>query len=140
TWDTHKDNESGLKDRLVPPADLAYATLIEDLEQRGLLESTLVIWLGDFGRSPKINADGGRDHWSYCYTAVLAGGGVRGGQYIGESDRTGAYPKTLPVTPADLHASVFTSLGYDPHAITFNSSDGRPIPLSEGRAIPSLFG
>lgn len=138
-WDTHKDNFNGLKDRLVPPMEIAYSALLDDLEERGLLDSTLVIWMGDFGRTPKINADAGRDHWPQCYTMVLAGGGIRGGQVFGESDREGAYPVSQPVSPADVHATVFAALGYDPHAVTYPSLDGRPIPLSEGEPIRELL-
>jgi hypothetical protein len=135
TWDTHMNNFSRLHDQLVPPMERAFSALLEDLEDRGLLESTLVVWIGDFGRTPIINADAGRDHWPQCYTMVLAGGGVRGGQYVGESDRIGAAPHAFPVTPADIHATVFHLLGYDPHGITYRSSDGRPFPLSEGTVI-----
>jgi uncharacterized protein (DUF1501 family) len=117
----------------------AYAALLDDLSERGLLDSTLVIWMGDFGRTPVINKDAGRDHWPQCYSVVLAGGGIRGGQVIGESDKTGAYPRVRPVTPADIHATVFESLGYDSHAITFQTADGRPMPLSEGHAIKELL-
>jgi hypothetical protein len=139
TWDTHKDNFNQMKKRLVPPMERAYAALLEDLSERGLLDSTLVVWMGDFGRTPLINKDAGRDHWPYCYSMVLAGGGIRGGQVIGESDGTGSYPKSFPVTPADIHATVFTALGYDPHAITYQSAEGRPFPLSEGQPIRGLL-
>jgi uncharacterized protein (DUF1501 family) len=139
-WDTHKDNFNGHKNRLVPPMETAYSALLEDLSERGLLDETLVIWMGDFGRTPKINSDAGRDHWPQCYSMVLAGGGIRGGQVIGESDATAAFPNSRPVTPADIHATVYRALGYDPHATTYPSLDGRPIPLSEGEAITELFG
>jgi hypothetical protein len=138
-WDTHKDNFSRLKDRLVPPMEQAFAALLDDLADRGLLESTLVVWLGDFGRTPLINKDAGRDHWPPCYAAVLAGGGIRGGQVVGQSDRLGAHPKEQPVTPADLHATVFSALGYDPHAITYLSPEGRPFPLSDGQPLRALL-
>jgi hypothetical protein len=138
-WDTHKDNFSSLKRRLVPPMELAYGALLDDLEQRGLLDSTLVVWMGDFGRTPLINKDAGRDHWPWCYTMVLAGGGIRGGQYIGESDSTGSYPKNRPIAPADIHATIFTALAYDPHAITFQSAEGRPLALSDGEPIMELL-
>ena len=138
-WDTHKDNFNGLKNRLVPRMEQAFSALLEDLSQRGLLESTLVVWMGDFGRTPKINADAGRDHWPPCYSVVLAGGGVRGGQVIGQSDAIGAYPVARPVSPADIHASVFAALGYDPHATTYMSPESRPLPLSEGQPIQELF-
>jgi hypothetical protein len=139
TWDTHKDNFNGLKNRLVPPMEQAYAALLDDLEERGLLEITLVVWMGEFGRTPKINNDAGRDHWPGCYSVLLAGGGVRGGQVIGSSDATGAYPKERPVSPADIHASIYSALGYDYREIAYRSSDGRPIPLTDGSVISELF-
>jgi Protein of unknown function (DUF1501) len=138
-WDTHQDNFNRLKNRLVPPMEQAFTALLDDLEGRGLLDETLVVWMGDFGRTPIINAQVGRDHWPRCYSMVLAGGGIRGGQVYGESDRTGSAPKSFPVTPADIHATVFTALGYDPHAITYVSPEGRPFPLSEGQAIRQLL-
>jgi hypothetical protein len=138
-WDTHKDNFNRLKTKLVPPMEQAFSALLDDLAERGLLDSTLVVWMGDFGRTPQINKDAGRDHWPHCYSMILAGGGIRGGQLVGESDRTGAYPKDRPVTPADVHATVFTALGYDPHAITYESPEGRPFPLSEGEPIRGLL-
>lgn len=138
-WDTHKDNFNQMEKRLVPPMETAFSALLDDLHDCGLLESTLVIWLGDFGRTPTINKDAGRDHWPQCYSAILAGGGIRGGQVIGSSDAIGAYPKDTPVTPADLHATVFTALGYDPQAITYTSPEGRPFPLSEGNPIRQLL-
>lgn len=138
-WDTHANNFDRLKNSLVPPMQMAYAALLEDLSERGLLDSTLVVWMGDFGRTPIINKDAGRDHWPQCYSVVLAGGGIRGGQVIGSSDATGAYPDSQPVTPADLHATMLTALGYDPHGIKYMSSDGRPMPLSEGEVIRGLL-
>ncbi len=139
TWDTHKDNFNSMKTRLVPPMEQAYAALLDDLEERGLLDETLVIWMGDFGRTPKINTDAGRDHWPSCYSVVLAGGGIRGGQVIGSSDKIGAHPETRPVSPADIHATVYRALGYDSQSITFQSHDGRPIPLCEGESISELL-
>ncbi|WP_294223761.1 DUF1501 domain-containing protein [Prosthecobacter sp.] len=139
TWDTHKDNFNGLKNKLVPPMEQAYAALLDDLEERGLLESTLVVWMGEFGRTPKINNDAGRDHWPGCYSVLLAGGGVRGGQVIGSSDATGAYPKDRPISPSDIHASIYAALGYDYREIEYRSADGRPVPLTDGVMIPELF-
>jgi hypothetical protein len=138
-WDTHQDNFRRMESRLVPPMEQAFAALLTDLEDRGLLDTTLVVWLGDFGRTPVINKEAGRDHWPQCYSAVLAGGGVGGGQVVGASDSIGAYPKDRPVTPADLHATIFTALGYDPHAITYPSADGRPFPLTDGTPIRELL-
>jgi hypothetical protein len=140
TWDTHEDNFNRLKNRLVPPMEMAYAALLDDLAERGLLETTLVIWMGDFGRTPIINKNAGRDHWPQCYTVVLAGGGIRGGQVVGASDKTGAYPTDRPVTPADIHATVFKALGYDSRRITYYPVDGRPTPVSEGEPIGELLG
>jgi uncharacterized protein (DUF1501 family) len=97
------------------------------------------VWMGDFGRTPTINNQVGRDHWPHCYSTVLAGGGIRGGQVIGESDATGSYPRSQPVSPADIHATVFTALGYDPHSITYLSPEGRPFPLSDGEVIRQLL-
>ena len=139
TWDTHKDNFNKLKDKLVPPMEQAYAALLDDLEERGLLDTTLVLWMGEFGRSPKINVDTGRDHWPACYSVVMAGGGIRGGQVIGASDSIGAYPKERPTTPADIHATVYAALGYDPKSISFQASDGRPMALTEGTPMSELF-
>ena len=138
-WDTHKDNDKRLRDVLVPPMEQAYAALIDDLDERGLLDSTLVVWMGEFGRTPKINADAGRDHWPGCYSVVLAGGGIRGGQVVGASDSIGAYPIDRAVSPADIHATVFAALGYDCRSITYQQVDGRPIPLTEGTPIAELF-
>jgi hypothetical protein len=136
-WDDHKNVFIGHKKRLTP-FDLAFSALIEDLEARGLLDSTLVISLGEFGRTPKINKDAGRDHWPDCYCAVLAGGGVQGGRYYGASDKMGAYPATDPVGPADLAATLFWRFGLDP-ATEIVDGTGRPYKLAEGRPVPGLF-
>jgi hypothetical protein len=138
-WDTHKDNFPTLRDRLVPPMEQAFSALLDDLAERGLLDQTLVLWMGDFGRTPIINKDGGRDHWPQCYSAVLAGGGIRGGQVVGSSDAMGAHPDSRPVTPADVHATVFAALGYDPRGITYLSSDRRPMALTDGDPIRELL-
>jgi hypothetical protein len=138
-WDTHQDNFQRMKTKLVPPMEMAFSALLDDLHERGLLDTTLVVWIGDFGRTPAINTTAGRDHWPHCYSVVLAGGGIRGGRVVGESDKIGAYPKDRPITPADVHATVFTALGYDPHAITYTSPEGRPLPLSEGTPISELL-
>lgn len=139
TWDTHADNFNALKNRLVPPMEQAYAALLDDLAERGLLDSTLVVWMGDFGRTPIINGNAGRDHWPQCYSMVLSGGGIRGGQVVGESDNTASAPRSRPVTPADVHATMFKALGYDAHAEAYRTADGRPTPLSEGQVIGELL-
>lgn len=138
-WDTHSDNFNQLKNKLLPPFDQAYAALLDDLAQRGLLEETLVVCLGEFGRTPKINKAAGRDHWAACNTVVLAGGGVRGGQVYGSSDRQAAYPATLPVTPQDLAATIYETLGVDPRT-ELRDPLGRPVPLCTGGSLTSLFG
>lgn len=139
TWDTHKDNFGRLEKNLVPPMELAFTALLDDLADRGLLDSTLVLWMGDFGRTPMINKESGRDHWPQCYSVVVAGGGLRTGQVIGESDSIGGTPRLRPITPADIHATVFTALGYDPSGTVYHTTDGRPTPLSEGQPIAELL-
>jgi uncharacterized protein (DUF1501 family) len=138
-WDTHKENFEKLPKRLVPPMQQAFVALLDDLTERNMLDSTMVVWMGDFGRTPLINKDAGRDHWPNCYSVVMAGGGIRGGQLVGESDKIGGYPISRPITPADIHATVFKALGYDPHAITYYTADGRPTLLSEGMAISEIL-
>lgn len=113
-WDTHKDNFRLHKDYLLPPADQAFAALIEDLDRRGLLDTILVVAVGEFGRTPRINQGAGRDHWPDCYTALLAGGPVKGGYIHEAGDRLGSYPDADPVTPADLAATIFTLFGSPP--------------------------
>ena len=139
SWDTHGNNFNLLKDSLLPPADLGLAALIEDLAQRGLLDSTLVVALGEFGRTPRVNANAGRDHWPFCYHALLAGGGARGGFVYGASDALGAYPTSDPVTPADIAATIFWRFGLDP-AQEIQDRTGRPYRLADGQPIHQLFG
>lgn len=136
-WDTHADNFTRHKDHLLPQADQAFAALIEDLDQRGLLDTTLVVAMGEFGRTPRINKDAGRDHWPDCYTALLAGGPIKGGYLHGASDKIGAYPAKDPVTPADLAATIFSLFGVDPRTL-IHDSGGRPYPIALGRPIEGL--
>lgn len=110
-WDNHYRNFEMLAERQCWPFDQACAALLDDLKERGLLESTLVVAMGEFGRTPKINPSAGRDHWQSCYTALLGGGGIRGGQVIGASDDRGEYPASRPVTPADFCATMLESVG-----------------------------
>jgi hypothetical protein len=137
-WDTHADNFRKLKNDLLPHFDLGFSALLEDLHERGLLEETLVLCLGEFGRTPRINSQAGRDHWAACNTVVLAGGGVRGGQVHGASDRLGAYPATNPVSPEDLAATIYHALGIDPRT-TLWDPEHRPITLSQGVPLEGLF-
>jgi hypothetical protein len=138
-WDTHGNNFRSLKDTLLPPTDRGVSALLSDLDARGLLEQTLVVWLGDMGRTPKINKDAGRDHWSFCYSVVLAGGGVRGGQVYGASDRTAAYPSTNPVSPAEIAATIYHCLGIDPRT-RVTDQEGRPLVLSAADPIRAVLG
>jgi hypothetical protein len=137
-WDAHFKVASQHKNYLLPQADQALSALLEDLDARGLLDSTLVVAMGEFGRTPRINHEGGRDHWPDCYTVLLAGGGVRGGAVYGSSDRIGAYPATDPVTPGDLAATIFWRFGLDP-AIEIYDPMGRPHRLATGEPIRKLF-
>lgn len=137
-WDSHERLFPRHK-VLLPPADQALAALVEDLDQRGLLDSTLVVALGEFGRTPKINGSGGRDHWPDCYSVFLAGGGVRGGTVYGSSDETGAYPATDPVRSGDLAATLFWRFGLDP-ATELRDSTDRPFRLADGEPVRKLFG
>jgi hypothetical protein len=133
-WDTHQKNAQRLKNNLMPPMDLAYSALLEDLESRGLLEETLVVWMGEFGRSPKINGGGGRDHWGRVFSVALAGGGVRGGQVIGSSDKIGGLPREGRVQPQDLTATIFHCLGYEAHT-EMRDTLGRPLVISRGEVV-----
>lgn len=136
-WDSHQTIFPRHR-QLIPPADQGVSALIEDLEQRGMLDSTLVVQTGEFGRTPRINTSAGRDHWPDCYTVALAGGGVNGGAVYGASDKAGAYPDRDPVSPADLAATILWRFGIDP-AREFHDATGRPWRLSEGRPLDSLF-
>ena len=145
TWDTHSANFKSLKQRLLPPFDQGVAALLDDLDARGLLDETLVVVTGEFGRTPRIgsstgnnNTRDGRDHWAAVFSAVFAGGGVRGGQTIGQSDKMGAYPASRPYTPADLAATIYRALGVDP-ATELRDRLNRPIRLCTGEEIAPLF-
>lgn len=136
-WDSHV-NIFARHRELLEPFDQGFSALIEDLDQRGLLETTLVVCMGEFGRTPRVNANGGRDHWPDCYSVVMAGGGVASGSTFGESDRYGAYPIADAVTPADLAATILWRFGVDwRHEI--HDRQGRPFPLAEGSPIKRLF-
>jgi hypothetical protein len=137
-WDSHENNFGRLKNDLLPPADQAFSALVEDLADRGLLESTLVVGLAEFGRTPRINGSGGRDHWPDCYSVVLAGGGVRGGRVYGASDRLGAYPAADGVRPGDLAATLLWRFGVDPET-EMRDLTGRPYHLAGGEPIRGLF-
>ena len=137
-WDSHVNESHRLRNVLCPQFDRTYSALLEDLEDRGLLEETLVVCMSEFGRTPKINAQGGRGHWGYVYSTTLAGGGVRGGQVIGESDAEGGQPLQGRVEPQDLTATIFDALGYHPETI-IHDSFGRPLPISRGKVVDRVF-
>jgi hypothetical protein len=137
-WDAHFQCFDQHRTHLLPLADQALSALIEDLDARGLLDSTLVIALGEFGRTPRINKEGGRDHWPDCYSIVLAGGGVRGGTVHGASDKLGAYPAKDRVTPADLAATIYWRFGIDPRTEVQDATN-RPFPLALGEPIRQVF-
>jgi uncharacterized protein (DUF1501 family) len=136
-WDTHSGNFKALEQELLPMLDQGLSALLGDLRERGLLEQTLVVCLGEFGRTPKINANAGRDHWGPCSAALLAGGGIRGGQVIGASDRLAAHPVTRPIDPVDIHATMYHCLGLDPHTMIRDPLD-RPWAISTGEVIAEL--
>jgi hypothetical protein len=142
-WDTHDNAFPKLKSRLLPPLDQAVAALLDDLEATGLIDDTLVMMLGEFGRTPKVSrmakaATVGRDHWAPCFFGLFAGAGVRGGQVIGKSDKIGAYPITTPYSPNDIGATVYHLLGIDP-ASEVRDRFGRPVRLNQGQVIQALF-
>jgi hypothetical protein len=138
SWDSHVHSDD-VKNHLLPTFDQGCAALIADLEQRGLLEETLVVAIGEMGRTPKANARWGRNHWSTLFPALLAGGGVQGGTTYGKSDSIGAHPHEHPVTPEDLAATIYWSLGIDPD-LMLPDVLGRPIPINQGgRAVKALF-
>lgn len=138
TWDNHSKIFTTLKDRLLPPVDQGMSALLDDLEASGRIDDTLVILIGEFGRTPKINANAGRDHWGYCFSGLFAGAGVRGGQVIGKSDELGGYPLTNAYTPEDLGATVFSALGID-HESTIYDRFGRPAQLNHGTPMQALY-
>ena len=134
-WDTHSQNFNRLKNTMLPIFDRSASALLEDLQQRGQLDETLVVMMGDFGRTPKINKNSGRDHYPFSFSVVLAGGGIRGGQVYGSSDSIGAFPHSLPASPGDLHATIFSALGIDPREQLYDSLK-RPHQICNGRPLP----
>jgi hypothetical protein len=139
-WDTHRNHFPLLKDDLLPRADRALAALLEDLDDRGLLGTTLVVWMGDFGRTPKINAQfASRDHWPGANTVLFAGAGVPAGAVVGRTDRLAAEVTDSPTSPADLTATILAKLGVDSRS-TIRDPQGRPHALSDGRPVRALFG
>jgi hypothetical protein len=137
-WDTHSKNFEACKDELLPMLDQGLSALLDDLESRGLLDETAVVCMGEFGRTPRINTAAGRDHWGPCSSALLAGGGVRGGRVIGSSDRDAAFPRSGKADPADIHATIYHCMGIDPRR-EIHDQFGRPMMISTGRPIEVLL-
>jgi uncharacterized protein (DUF1501 family) len=139
TWDTHGNNFGKLQNELLPQLDAAVSSLLTDLNDRGRLERTLVVVMGEFGRSPKINANAGRDHWNFCYSLMLAGGGIKPGIAYGSSDKIGAHPRTNPVVPAEIVATIYRCLGI-PAETELHDNLHRPYVLVPwGGAIEDLI-
>jgi hypothetical protein len=136
-WDTHQKHNEAAKDVLMPIMDQTYSALLSDLADRGLLDETLVVWFGEFGRTPKINGNGGRDHWGHSFSLALAGGGVRGGVVYGSSDKHGAYPLDGRVEARDLMATVLHQLGHAPDS-ELRDTEHRPFPASRGNIISAI--
>lgn len=137
-WDTHSKNFECLQSELLPLLDQGLSALLDDLAARGRLDETLVVTMGEFGRTPKINPNAGRDHWGRCASVVLAGGGIRGGQTLGASDKIGAVPDRDPIDPADLQATMYHALGIDPGWL-MQDQFGRSMTLSAGQTVSALF-
>lgn len=137
-WDTHSKNFDALKTELLPMVDQSLSALLEDLDQRGRLHETLVVCLGEFGRTPKINGNAGRDHWGDCSSALLAGGGIRGGQVLGASDSIGAYPISDKVDPVDIHATLYHCLGLESEQKIHDELQ-RPWDISTGQVLTRLL-
>jgi hypothetical protein len=137
-WDSHAAIFTTLKQRLLPPLDQGMGALLDDLSSTGLLDDTFVVMLGEFGRTPKINNDAGRDHWGHCFFGLFAGAGVRPGQVIGRSDETGSYPATRAWSPNDLGATIYTQLGIHPETQVKDRLN-RPVALNKGELIEPLF-
>lgn len=136
-WDTHGDNFRRLKTELLPPLDRGVSALLDDLDATGMLDDTLVLMMGEFGRTPKMTGNG-RDHWAQCFFAFFAGAGVRGGQVIGKSDKIAAFPATTPYSPDDIGATVYHVLGVDP-AAEVRDRQNRPVQLNRGEVMSAVF-
>jgi hypothetical protein len=137
-YDSHRDHLEWAKEQLLPPTDAAFSSLVEDLHDRGLLDETLVVMMGEFGRTPRFNKNGGRDHWPSCFSVVLAGGGIRGGQVYGASDKMAAYPASDPVSPEDLIATLYHCMGVDPRTL-IHDQQARPYVLAGGEPLVGLM-
>ncbi|HLV80224.1 MAG TPA: DUF1501 domain-containing protein, partial [Chthonomonadaceae bacterium] len=138
-WDTHQDNFNALKNGLLPPLDAGYSALLKDLSQRGLLESTLVVWMGEFGRTPRVNASAGRDHWPGILSVCMGGGGVKTGMVVGSSNERAEYPKDRPIRVEDVAATLYKVMGINTEK-EYMSPQARPIKINyDGAPIHELI-
>jgi len=137
-WDTHAKETERLKTVLAPTLDQGFSTLLDDLDQRGLLDETMVVCISEFGRTPRFNGRGGRDHWGNVFSVALAGGGIRGGQVYGSSDKHGSFPNEGRVMPQDLTATILHGLGIEAHT-EIHDSQGRPLAVSKGQVIRGII-
>lgn len=139
-WDTHGDNFNRLKNDLIPPADIALSALIQDLDERGMLDETIIAWVGEFGRRPQITKNNaGREHWPFCYSGILAGGGIKQGTVYGSSDRHAAYPAESPVSPQDYAATILHAMGISTEDVLLDR-ENRPHKIAAGKVIHDLLG
>jgi uncharacterized protein (DUF1501 family) len=144
-WDCHADggslntNLTDYKESLCPMFDVAYTALLDDLKQRGMLDNTLVVAMGEFGRTPQLNARGGRDHWPGCWSILFAGGRIKGGKVVGASDKIGGEPRDRPVSPDIVAATVYEGMGIDLNTTRITGADDRPTPIIEADAIEELL-
>ena len=137
-FDTHRDHLALAKSTLLPPTDHALSALLEDLHDRGLLEETMVICTGEFGRTPRFNSAGGRDHWPHCFSVVVAGGGIAGGQVFGSSDKQAAFPASNPVFPQQIIATLYGSMGVAPRSVLYDNQH-RPHTLVDTEPLHALL-
>ena len=138
-WDSHDNNFNRLKRDLLPPLDRGVAALMDDLYETGMIDDVMVVVMGEFGRTPKVDSkNAGRDHWAACFSGAFFGGGVRAGQVLGQSDKTGAFPITVPYSPDDMGATIYHALGIDPH-LEIRDRQDRPVQLNRGKIMHDLF-
>jgi uncharacterized protein (DUF1501 family) len=138
-WDTHTDNFNSLKNGLLPPLDGGYSALLNDLKQRGMLDSTLVVWMGEFGRTPRVNSSAGRDHWPGAISVCMGGGGVKTGMVVGSSNERAEYPKDRPLRVEDVAATIYTAMGVNGEK-EYMSPQQRPIKINyDGTPISELL-
>jgi len=137
-WDTHGKNDQRCKNHLLPISDQAFSALLDDLRDRGLLDSTMIVWTGEFGRTPRHNGNGGRDHWGHAFSGAICGAGIQGGQVIGTTDKIGAFVKDDPISPQDIHATMLHGLGI-PIDTEVHDPLNRPLPITRGKVLTKAY-